>query len=83
MVPLEREETLEQQKWVKVQGKLVEGPPTAQTCQHLSSLSPEQPDPSLTPTSRGPDSTAMGIFVINSEALQISEIGVQKEEKMR
>ena len=25
----------------------------------------------------------LGIFVINSEALQISEIGVQKEEKMR
>ena len=33
-------------------------------------------------TSRGPDSTAMGIFVINSEALQISETGVQKEKKM-
>lgn len=83
MVSLERDEILEQQKWMKVQVKLVEGTPTVQMCQHLPSLSPEQPDPSLTPTSRGPDSTAMGIFVINSEALQISETGVQKEEKMR
>ena len=79
---MERDETLEQQKWMKVQVKLVEGPPTVQICQHLSSLSPEQPDPSLTPTSRGPDSTAMEIFVISSEALQISEIDVQKGGKM-
>lgn len=79
---MERDETLEQQKWMKVQVKRVEGPPTVQICQHLSSLSPEQPDPSLTPTSRGPDSTAMEIFVISSEALQISEIDVQKGEKM-
>ena len=80
---MERDETLEQQKWMKVQIKLVEGPPTVQICQHLPSLSPEQPDPSLTPTSRGPDSTAMEIFVISSEALQISEIDLQKGEKMR
>ena len=79
---MERDETLEQQKWMKVQVKLVEGPPIVQICQHLSSLSPEQPDPSLTPTSRGPDSTAMEIFVISSEALQISEIDVQKGGKM-
>lgn len=80
---LERDERLEQQKWMKIQVKLVEGPPTGQICRHLPSLSPEQPGPSLTPTSRGPDSTAREMFVINSEALQISETGVQKEEKMR
>lgn len=66
---LERDEKCEQQKWRKGQDKLVEGSLIVQTCPQLASLSPEQPGSSLTAITRGPDSTAIGCFVINFGAL--------------